>query len=284
MRRYYLGILLLIALTAGIYLGYRSNSRPTKQLGPVLSVTFLSPTLGGGVLIKTPENRSVLIDPGPKYTESAVIDYLKKSGISSIILILTNPSDDRGSSIDRLAESFKIERILHSESPDNSNYFKTVTSETGRNILHGGDKVYLSKTTMMQIVSPQEGGIAEKSIDKDNNSLVTRLCFGNIRFLFTSDIKAEAEINLVKQGKDVQSDILFYPREINKLGASLELLSVVRPKYCIISTGMRDQSISRSFMTSISKKNTGAQVYRTDQDGSIEIITNGKSISANFAD
>jgi competence protein ComEC len=74
------------------------------------------------------------------------------------------------------------------------------------------------------------------------------------------------------------ANVLVVPRHARFGGTSLELLSRARPEICVVMAG-RDDRPSRTVLRRIDPAKTGAALYRTDRDGTIEIVTNGRAIA-----
>ena len=144
------------------------------------------------------------------------------------------------------------------------------TVSTSRIAVARGDRLKLSPTVRLEVLSPARG--AEQ--DVSDGSLVFRVQFGEKSILFTSDIGQEDAVALIKSGQSLTSSI-FVASKSGLYGNSLELLSMVRPETIIIPGPRRPSS---RLMNRLSPRNTGAALYRTDSDGIIEAKTNGRSI------
>ena len=278
-------IVIAAAVAAGVYVGYTRVHREREPAitGPTLAVTFLDADHGSGIVIKTPEGQFVVIDPGPESCGRRLVSYLHDAGAKSVVVVVSKPSPGRGGSLGRLVDEINVAKVYTGEMTGSAKSWKrAVEAVRDRRIpvlaLSAGSVVRLSPTTMLETLSPPKGMFEGTQSDWDNNSLVTRVSFGNKRFLFASDIRIEAEAHLIQSGAGLESDVLALARCGRSGSTSLELLSRVRPESCVMSVGTGRNRPSKAVLKRIDTKSTGASVYRTDKDGTIRMVTDGHSI------
>ena len=279
-------ILVAAVIAAGFYIGRARFVREVKPVGPVLTIACLDATLGNAIVVKTPENYFMVVDPGPANTAGALVRYLEDAGAKSLVILLSKSSSDHTGAISSLLDSFTVSKIIHGEYKAKSSLVRrTLTSVIGKGAIErissAGDVFNISPTTKLEVLSPPKGLLKKTGGHSDNNSLVTRIHFGGKRFLLASDIRLEAEANLIQSGVDLRSSVLVVPRHGRYGGTSLELLSVVRPEAYVVLLDRSSNRASRAVLERIDTRNTGAAVYRTDLDGNIEMITDGRSIKVN---
>ncbi|MCX6346225.1 MAG: hypothetical protein NT018_14330 [Armatimonadetes bacterium] len=280
MRKLVLILIILAATAAGLYTGYlTSREKPQLPQGPTIFVSFLDANHGGGCVIRTPEGKCALIDPGPHESVIELTNYLREKGIDELKLIITNPTSNRSGAVQDILESFIVTDLIIGEKPGQS-YTRLKAGQTQFNtrIMTCGDIINLSRTAKLTVISPPRGLLKKESKYSDNNSLVLQLTFGKTRFLLCSDIRPAAEAYLVKSDIDIESDILVLPRSPRYDSNSLEFLSRVRPAYCILPCGGRFGAPGAGLLRRVDTKNSGAYIYRTDKDGTIEVIADGHNI------
>ena len=279
-------MLIAAAIAAGVYVGRAKLAREAKPVGPVLTIAFLDANFGNAIVVKTPENDFMVVDPGPTITAGALVRYLEDAGAKSLIVLLSKPSSDHAGAISSLLDSFIVSEIIHGEYKVKSSLIRrTLTSVISKGaserILAAGDVFKVSPTIRVEVLSPPKGLLKKTGGYSDNNSLVTRINFKAKRVMLASDIRLEAEANLIQSGADLRSDVFVVPRHGRYGGTSLELLSIVRPEAYVVLLDRRSNHPSRAVLERIDTRNTGAAVYRTDLDGNIEMITDGHSIKVN---
>ena len=276
-------ILIAAALGAGAYVGYILGVGKTEVEGPTLSVTFLDAQRGNGIVVRTPEGSFVVIDPGPASSADELVEHLRQAGAKSISVVVSSPSADRGGALGSLVESVGVSNVYRGELKGGSSAWRRSVesvrdSKIPASVVSGGSVVKLSPSTKLEVLSPPKGMLDDTSSDWDNNSLVTRIWYGDKRFLFMSDTRIGAEGHLIQSGNDLVSDVVNVGRNGRSGSTSLELLCVVRPEMCVVSVGRRRRKPGKTVLTRIDTNNTGAAVYRTDKDGTIRIVTDGRSI------
>jgi competence protein ComEC len=280
-----LPIMLIVAVLAGgAYVGLkrRGVEKPIPR-GKALVASFLNADQGGAVVFETPEGSFVVFDPGFEENVDALADYLKTVGARSVTLVVTFPSREYAAAARKLIGSFPVDRVIHGEMPSVSREWdKTLEAiEQARIpelILAGGDLLHLSKKVKLEVLSPPRGLLEGAEEASGNNSLVTRVSFGRTRFLLTSQARIEVEGHLIQSVRDLESSVLVVPRHGQAGSTSLELISLVRPECFVVMDGGRGGRPSASVLARISTRNTGAQVLRTDKDGSFDIVSDGRSI------
>lgn len=113
----------------------------------------------------------------------------------------------------------------------------------------------------------------------NKNSIVLRLTYGNISFLFTGDAPEETETDILNAGLEVQAAILKVGHHGTDWACSEKFLKSVKPETAIYMSGEKQPEYGKKkpHPNTIGKlKKVGAKVYGTEH-GSIVITTNGKT-------
>ena len=119
--------------------------------------------------------------------------------------------------------------------------------------------------------------------DLNNYSIVIKIKFGENTFLFDGDAGAVSEMEMVNKGFDLKADVLKIGHHGSKTATCANFLSAVSPKYAVISVGTGNTYGHPAQSTMDRLKASGIQVYRTDENGTIIAISNGKDITFNTA-
>ena len=77
--------------------------------------------------------------------------------------------------------------------------------------------------------------------NRNNNGLVFRLVYGEVSFLLTADIEAEAERHLLRSSYELRSDVLKVPHHGSKTSTTPAFLRRVDPSLAVISAGADNQ-------------------------------------------
>ncbi len=112
----------------------------------------------------------------------------------------------------------------------------------------------------------------------NNTSLVVKIQFKDVSFLFPGDIGQEAEYRIMREGHPVQSTLLKIPHHGSGSSSSSIFLERVKPDYAVLSVGERN--IGRLPNPEVMRKYRliGSRIYRTDRDGAITVMTDGEKI------
>jgi competence protein ComEC len=117
--------------------------------------------------------------------------------------------------------------------------------------------------------------LAEVSEDA---SVVMRMEFGKIRFLFTGDIDKRDERILQQKSAELKSAILKVPRHGSAMASTPEFVTAVQPRLAVVSAGARNAGGLPREEIVARYREIGAELFRTDQDGAIVIETDGQRI------
>lgn len=109
--------------------------------------------------------------------------------------------------------------------------------------------------------------------EENQGSMVLRYSYSDTKVLFTGDITAEEEQQLLEQ--NISADVLKVAHHGSKYSSDAAFLEKVSPKAAVISCGTNNVygHPHKEAMERLQK--TGAEIFRTDEDGTI-LVTIGK--------
>ena len=119
--------------------------------------------------------------------------------------------------------------------------------------------------------------------DLNNNSLVLRVSQGRVSFLFTGDIMAPAESELVARigSQLLKSTILMVPHHGSRTSSSKVFINAVTPVEAVISAGWQNRFNFPHEEVIQRLKFEGCRIWCTAESGAVEVTTDGKSYSIN---
>ena len=144
------------------------------------------------------------------------------------------------------------------------------------NIARAGQEIDLGQGIKMEVLNPPLKLFQGTSHDVDNNGVVLRLSSSEVSFLFTADIRQEAEFELIGQRANLRSTILKVAHHGSKTSTSSRFLAVVDPEIAVISVGADNPFGHPS--TEVVERLDEVKVYRTDENGTVEFITGGEKL------
>ena len=248
-----------------------------------LEVHHIDVGQGESIYIELPDGSDVLIDAGKSNYGSTVVNYLKEQekNIDIEYLIATHPDADH---IGGMSEVFKQLNVKNFIYPTDAPH----DTKTWQNVLSLADSEGCTIKDSTPGTTFNIGGATMKfiqpSVDyRDNNddSVVTYLEYKDVNFMFTGDIEAEAEKDMVAQNLVIDVDFMSVPHHGSKGSSTEAFLAKAKPEYAIVSVGA-DNSYGHPSADALNRYNAiGSKVYRTDQLGDIVIKTDGNTATIN---
>ena len=239
-----------------------------------LLIDFIDVGQADSILIRN-QDKTMLIDAGTNEAGETVVTYLQNLGITQIdYLIGTHPHEDHIGGLDDVINHFNIGQIYMPKIETTTKTFEDVLDAIENKNLtvtspNKGDKIEIGQAVGTFMTDP--------ILDKDNlnlSSLVLRLEFGNNSFLFMGDAEEENEEKISWP----KTDVLKVGHHGSNTSSSETFLTQVQPQYSIIMVG-KDNSYNLPTQATIEKLNTiGSKIYRTDENGTIQINSDGNTI------
>ncbi|MFH0712876.1 MAG: MBL fold metallo-hydrolase [Candidatus Jorgensenbacteria bacterium] len=249
----------------------------TNATGGDLEMYFLDVGQGDSELIVLPGEVKVLIDGGPP--NGRVLDELGmvfELGDRYIdIVILSHPQLDHFGGLIEVLKRYNVGAFIWNGAETAASEFpeleKVLRERNVREVILGaGDKI-TNRDSEIFVVSPDESLVKAK--DSNDTSLVLELKAKDSTTLFTGDISAAVEGAISRE--DV--DILKVAHHGSKFSSSADFLEAVKPEMAVIEVG-RNSYGHPTFQTLEGLKRIGAQIFRTDSDGTLKFAIDGNDI------
>ena len=238
-------------------------------------VHFISVGQGDAVAINLPSGKTLLIDTGKTSSNVDYTRYLKNKVINNSrsnkidYLILTHADADHVGGTMKLLSEFEIGFVympcIDSETETFSNIKNEVFNNYNYQVLAGNlnieeDDVNITNFQLLQ------------NEETNDSCPVIKIEYKSKSFLFTGDISTDAETALVEEfSAKLNSDVLKVAHHGSGTSSGEQFLSIVSPKYAVISVG--ENSYGHPTSEVINRLNsTGAKVLRTDEDGNILFV------------
>ena len=239
-----------------------------------LNVLFLDVGQADSQLILY-KGRSMLIDAGNKDDGEHIVNGLKALGISKLDYVFgTHVHEDHVGGMSYIIDSFEIgDFYLPYDTTSTTSYYKkllTSLTEKEENINEAniGDKFYLEdlEFEVMSVDNSEPENI-------NATSIVLEMNYGRMKYLFMAD--AEKENEDARDWNNV--DILKVGHHGSNTSSTEKFLNQVSPEISIISVGEGNsyELPKEKILNRLEK--IGTTIYRTDKDGTIQIISDGIS-------
>lgn len=253
-----------------------------------LTVTFLDVGQGDSILIQTPKGGNYLIDGGGyrRYGETSVSD---KTPISEKVLLpalyskgithldgvfISHNHEDHAQGIEELLTEMPVDKIYISTKYNGNALEKQQKIPVVT--LSRGSTLRTEDGVRMDVLWPTEETQQVPDDEQNEASLVIRLSYGKRAFLFTGDAGLETEPQL--NANLIQCDVVKIGHHGSSSATSPAFLRNASPVAAVISVGQHNTFGHPTQEVLETIDNSQATCYRTDQEGAVEIRTNGEQL------
>ncbi len=241
-----------------------------------LKVHFIDVGQGDSIFIELPNDKTMLIDAGP--SAGIVPNYIKSSGYNSIdYVIATHPDADHINGMPEVLDTFKVGTFYMPEKEHTTKIFSRMLDSIANNgciaeYANAGKNIIDTNELKVYFVGPVK-------IYGDNNacSAVVKLEYKQTSFLFTGDAEYTSENDMIKAGYNLSADVLKVGHHGSATSSSAEFIKAVHPKDAVISVGANNSYGHPTNEVLAILSNAGANIYRTDEVGTIAVISDGNT-------
>ncbi len=255
-----------------------------------LRVTFVDVGQGDAALLDFPDGRVGLIDTGRGDRHPAVRELRRllsaRRRRSLDLVILTHGHPDHYGGLQALLDRMPVAEIwvngqLLSEERDHA-----IETLLNRALAQGTVLRFPSELcgttadfggTEIETLWPCPRYGPGRSLN--DNSLTVRVRFGDRSFLFTGDLEAEAERELLAEGALRSVDVLKVAHHGSRTSSTAEFLRTVQPGLAVISSGAGNRYGHPSPEVLERLRDLEAELWRTDLHGGLIVSTDGQGLS-----
>ena len=246
-----------------------------------LHIHFFDVGQGDAILIECPNGQQILVDGGPD--PSVLLSHLGRRmplwDRSLDLVILTHPEADHVGGLIDVLKRYDVGLVLDSGQECTSatcESWKALIEEKGIPFRRAqtGMRLDVGRDVRLDVLHPPAQLMTNTSSDINNNSVVLRLGYGQFSALLTGDVMEEAESVLLASGQPLDSLLLKVPHHGGDTSLTAPFLVAVSPKLATISVGADNRFRHPDEVTL--EKLADTPMYRTDLDGSTEVVTDGE--------
>ena len=250
-----------------------------EDYSDILRVCFINVDQGDSILIKTPQNKNILIDGGP------TADLVQKLGQMHAyknhqidILILTHAHADHYYGLIEIVKRYNIKLILWCGIDGSSHdylYFKNLIKNLNTKIAILGQEYLLENNLKIKILYPTHYLKPEEAEDINNTSIAIILSYKNINFFLAGDLTCEGEAEIIEQNLNLKSEIYKASHHGSRWSNCDYILDEINPELAIIQSGIDNQHKHPHPETLDRLNNRNIEILRNDELGDIWIYSDG---------
>jgi len=218
-----------------------------------------------------------LIDGGE--ANSGALAYLRAHGVRQLdAIIATHPHSDHIGGLPAVLTTIPVSQVYATGQPHTTSAYEgflnaIFAAKAKYTEVKRGDRIPLGNLTL-EVLSPSR---IRPTGDMNNNSLVLRLDYGSVGFLFEGDAQAEAESALLAAGLARPATVLKVGHHGSRSSSTPAFLAAVHPQIGVYSAGAGNSYGHPHPQTIANLKAVGTEIHGTDQEGSVVITTDGNT-------
>ncbi len=267
---------------------------PARGTRGKLEITFLDVRQGDSAFVLFPDQTAWLIDGGgipaqgfgEDFTgegfdigERVVSPFLWSKGVKTVeVIVLTHAHHDHIAGLNTILDNFSVKELWLGKNPASAEYLhfarKAVQKGVRIRFFVAGDQITAHGATLI-FFNPSKNYIPGMK-PHNNDSLAFRLDYGRQSLLMTGDIEKKIEAQVLKQHWPIHSCVLKVPHHGSRSSTTPGFLSQVSPVIAVISVGAPNPFGHPHQEVLQRLKDFKAQLFRTDRDGAVTLLTDGK--------
>jgi len=257
---------------------------PSPPPAASTEVDFIDVGQGDSILISTADSKHILIDAGPESADTTIISFLQGHSVTVVdALVITHPDADHIGGADEVLATFTVLSVYHPGFVKDTvayNNFIAAANAEGCPIytdaqVDPGDYLQLSSSVTFQVIA-----IDANAPDANSASIVIKMSYGTVDFLFEGDAPSAVEAQMMSNlALNLDVEILKVGHHGSSSSTSDAFLTATSPAVAVICVGAGNSYGHPTAQTLGRLSDHGTTVYRTDLDGAVVISTNGTTWS-----
>ena len=277
-HRLKLSFLSILFAIVFLFVGISGNGISESVTDTSFEVHFIDVGQGDCALVLC-DGQTMLIDGGEASQSSKVYAYLKEHGVDHLnFIVASHAHADHVGGLSGALNYAIVDVALCPVQDYDTKTFQSFVKYLGQQniaitIPHTGDIYELGSATI-QILAP-----LRDYEDPNDTSIVIKVIYGETSFFFTGDATRIAEADILGAGYDLSATVLKVGHHGSDTSTSYPFLREIMPKYAIISVG-KDNEYGHPTDNTLSRlRDADVQVFRTDQQGTVICVSDGKTVS-----
>lgn len=242
---------------------------------PPLRVHFIDVGHGDSVLIETPKGKSVLIDGGQQDAGTKLVDYLNQADIEEIdLMVATHPHFDHIGGLINVMKNFPVKQLIDNGRVDLTKtylIYQWHILREGIPITTAEEKESIPLDDSLDIQVLNSGG---DIFSNNESSIVLKVSYNDIDFLFMSDVEAEQEEE-IKEKYNLDVEVLKAAHHGFNAN-TMAFLKEVDPETAVLTYSQSNGYGHPTDRVIKNLRKLKTQIYSTAKSGNILIETDGK--------
>ncbi len=270
LRKYGLVLVVVALVCIDILIFYVDFTQTHKKL----TVAMLDIGQGDAIFIESPSGVQILVDAGPpKKILSQLSRVMSPFDKTLDAIVITNPDQDHiGGFIDVL-KNYKVGQVFEPGTVNDSKTYQNLEEEIQKQnisdvLARKGMVLDLGGGAYIDILFPDRDVSAW---ERNDGSVVMRLVYGEHSVMLTGDATMKTEKIILGENDAplLKSEILKVGHHGSHTSTSASFVSVVNPKYAVISDGKDNKYGHPHKETLATLAKYGAEILRTDLEGTV---------------
>ncbi len=259
-----------------------ASSVPVMASDHRLQVSFLDVGQGDAIYIRTPAGQDILIDGGPSPQRLAQeLSQKMPFWDRTIELVVSTHADaDHLTGLVEALKRYKVKQIVSPGVAADTDLYREwlrfiKEKDVPEAVVEAGQRVRLDGGLEFEVLNPFDGSVD----DTNAASIVLSLVFGDISFLFTGDLTAEADLELIYRRLVPDITILKVAHHGSGGSTTSAFLAVNRPELAVIQVGKNNYGHPKpEVIAALDGWCIDGGVFRNDISGTVTFVTDGRTL------
>lgn len=242
----------------------------------LMKIHFIDCGHADSAFVEFSDGKCMLIDAAVKSFEESLENFISKKGYYHIdYVVATHPHSDHIGGMSHIIKKFTIGAFYTSNVINNTWIFENLMDtleEKGYkiNLISQGDTIPVNSCEV-RVLSPEK----RQYLRMNNYSAVLKLAYNKVSAVLCADAEADSEREIMQNESNLKTDVMKVGHHGSFTSTTTGFLKALQPRDAIISVG-KDNGYgypSRNIINRLKKK--GIRIHRTDEDGTITMVTDG---------
>ncbi len=254
-----------------------------------LHIVFCDVGQGDGIFIRTPSEANILIDAGPNNKIiSCLNNHMPFWDRTISLAILTHPHADHFAGFNYVFKKYNVLSFATEKLSSKTLGFQMLLKEINDaglkiNYIYDSDSFRTGNGLNFRILAPKTSFLLRTSPNdiigesKEFSSLIMLISYYSFSAILTGDSQEEELLEAVKEYKVSKLSVFQVPHHGSRTGIGPDALDEIKPSVAVISVGLKNRYGHPSSYILNLLRDYGIKTLRTDLNGEIEVISDGKN-------